>query len=45
MQNNEDVVEVCWSCGGLKECWCNNKQYVKMWRFVYELMKRCKPTI
>lgn len=48
MQNNYDkdwdVVYYCKNCKGLKDCWCNKKDYIKMWEFVYRAMKAVKPT-
>lgn len=49
MENKEeygdDIVKYCVNCLGLYPCWCNNPSYVETWRFVYEAMMNCKPTI
>ena len=47
MQDNteKDIVYMCVNCKGLKLCWCGDKEYIKMWEFVYRAFKSCKPTI
>lgn len=44
MQDN-DVVYICPKCLGLKECWCGNNEYIRMWEFVYRAFLSCKPSI
>lgn len=44
MQSN-DVVYICPYCLGTEPCWCGNKEYIRMWKFVYEAFISCKPTI
>ena len=45
MENKEEIVEYCVNCNGLKPCWCKNPKYIKTWKFVYDAMMSCKPTI
>ena len=42
---NDDEILYCKNCFGYEPCFCENKEYVKTWRFVYELMMNCNPSI
>ena len=43
LENKDNIVEYCKNCHGLKPCWCENKDYLEMWKFVYEALKKLKP--
>lgn len=39
----ERTVFYCKNCHALKDCWCDKKDYVEMWEFVYNAMKAVHP--
>lgn len=44
-ENKEPEINYCVNCGGYEPCWCDNKKYIKMWKFVYDAMKALNPKI
>ena len=37
-----ETIKYCVNCFGTYPCWCQNKKYVKTWKFIYEAIKRLK---
>jgi hypothetical protein len=37
-----EKITVCKSCNGEYPCWCSNKNYVVIYKWIYEFIKRCK---
>ena len=40
--NNENIIQYCKNCFNIKECNCDNPEYVKTWDFVYWTFKNLK---
>ena len=47
IKEEKGVVSFCKNCKGLEPCWCDKKEYIKAWEFVYWAFKNCKgqPTL
>lgn len=41
----EEEIKYCKNCFGYEPCLCNNKEYIKTWKFVYDAFRSCKPSI
>lgn len=39
----EDEIRFCKHCLGYEPCFCDKKEYVKTWKFVYNAFINCKP--
>lgn len=45
MYFSDEVIEVCKNCHGIKPCWCecDEKSYVHMEKWIYDLIKQLNP--
>lgn len=39
----EETIKVCKNCHGVEPCHCNNKEYIKVIKWIYDLMKSLNP--
>ena len=39
----EDIIKVCKNCHCPEPCNCENKEYIKVVRWIYDLMKKLNP--
>lgn len=40
---NEEEIKVCKNCHGYFPCLCDEKEYIVMDKWIYELMKKLNP--
>lgn len=38
-----EVIKICKNCHGTEPCWCKKPEYIKMDKWIFDLMKKLKP--
>ena len=43
MYFSDNIIKVCKNCHGVEPCQCDNKEYINVLQWVYDLMKKLNP--
>lgn len=43
MYFSDETIKICKNCHQPEPCYCENKEYISMVRWIYELMKKLNP--